>query len=325
MEVKCCQICGGIRGLDRHHVMPRRVGGSKNPAIHSEDNLIWLCRSCHSNIHEGRWRLERSPDGLRVVDKDTGEQVMRRLHHPDFDAPSFFQVLNVAEHSLSSLFQVLPYLSDEQLVEAFGYSRSLGKRSWLIQAAILYEAQQRSSYNDHALEGIAHRFEISLRHAQKYALIWKVFFAPSPGEEESVNVDAILLNEPSWYVIAATESSDPHRWLAYAQDRKVEDPRYSVVAFRREIRLARIMEGMADLLEARGILHNNGNHWELWQQCPWVRLFCVRSGRPLPVGQECDTCEFRRDLETSIFPNEPTENKEVQDVGNLCEETGSVH
>ena len=306
-----CAICGNSHNLDKHHIAPRRIGGSKNPTIHSEDNLVWLCRECHRNIHEGRWYLEHSAEELRVVDKDTGEQVMRRLHQPDFDAPSFFQALNLAEQSLSSLLEFLPYLSDEQLVEAFGYSRSLGKRSWLIQAAILYEAQQRSTYSDHALEGIARKFEISLRHAQKYALIWKLFFAPNQENGESVNVDAILLNEPSWYVVAATESPEPHHWLAYAQDRKVQDPRYSVSAFRREIHEARFIEGMADVLEARDTLHNNGSRWELWQQCPWVRLFCIRSGRALPVGQECDTCEFSKDSETHVLPNEPTVNMEV--------------
>jgi len=312
-----CQICGDIRNLDRHHVAPRRAGGSKNPAVHSEDNLIWLCRSCHRNIHDGHWHLERGPNGLKVIDKGTGEQVMRRIHDSDFDAPSFFQVLNLADHSLSALFEVLPYLNDEQLVEAFSYSRSLGKRSWLIQAAILYEAQQRSTHGDHALEGISRKFEISLRHAQKYALIWKTFFAPGSENGESVNIDAILLDEPSWYIVAATESPDPHRWLSYAQDRKVQDPRYSVVAFRREIRLARINEGMADVMEARDLLPDNGNRWGLWHQCPWIRLFCIHSGRPLPLGQECENCEFRKELETSIFPNEPTANEEVEDVANL--------
>jgi hypothetical protein len=246
-----CAICGDSRNMDRHHIRPRGTGGSKDPSVRSDDNLIWLCRSCHRNIHEGRWLLERFSDGLRVIDKETGEQVMRRLYLPGFDAPSFFQALNLAEDSLSSLFAKLAYLSDEQLVEAFGYSRSLGKRSWLVQAAILYEAQQRSAYNDHALEGIARRFEIGLRHAQKYALVWKTFFAPEPETGENVNIDAIFLEEPSWYVVAATESPEPHRWLAYAQDRKAQDPRYSVFAFRREISLARMVEGIADTADGR--------------------------------------------------------------------------
>ena len=50
------------------------------------------------------------------------------------------QALNLAGESLSRLHQALPYLTDDQLVEAFAYASSFGKRSWLVQAAILYEA-----------------------------------------------------------------------------------------------------------------------------------------------------------------------------------------
>jgi hypothetical protein len=196
-------------------------------------------------------------------------------------------------------------------VEAYGYSRSMGKRSWLIEAAILYEAQQRSAYNDHALEGIARRFEISLRHAQKYALVWKVFFAPSLEKGENVNIDAIFLDEPSWYVVAVTESPDPHRWLAYAQDRKAQDPRYSVFAFRREIQLARSIEGMADASQAKELSLDDVSGSEVWRECPWIRLFCVYSGLPVPVGEGCARCEFRWDSENEKLPNEPTDLEEV--------------
>ena len=51
------------------------------------------------------------------------------------------------------------------------------------------------------------------------------------GEEETVNIDAISLDEPSWYVIAATETREPEKWLAYSQNRKASDPRYSVAAY----------------------------------------------------------------------------------------------
>ncbi len=146
---------------------------------------------------------------------------MRRLYNPDLDIPSLFQLLNLAEDSLSRLNQALPYLTDEQLVEAFAYASSFGKRSWLVQAAILYEAQQRSTYGERTLEAIARRFEIGLRQAPKYALVWKVFFAQG-GQEENVNIDAILLDEPSWYVVAATESKEPEQWLV---SRRIPDTR----------------------------------------------------------------------------------------------------
>ncbi len=309
-----CQICGEVRNIDRHHIVLKGMGGSKNPMVLAEENLITLCRSCHQKIHEHIWRIEREDNSLRVFDEHTGEQVMRRQNRPDFDAPSLFQTLNMAEHSLSFLFEALQYLSDDQLVEAYGCSRSLGKRSWLIEAAILYEAQQRSAYNDHALEGIARRFEISLRHAQKYALVWKTFFAPYLEKEENVNVDAFFLDEPSWYVVTATETTDPHRWLAYAQDRKAQDPRYSVFTLRRDIQYAKSLEGMTDPSQPNELGLDDITGLELWRECPWIRLYCVCSGRPVPVGKGCDRCEFRWESEKEKLPNEPTDLEEEKDV-----------
>ena len=210
-----CKVCGNIGNLDRHHVVPRGIGGSADPDINDKANLMTLCRNCHRNIHEGKWHLVSSDEGIRVFDKNTGEQIMRRLHNTGLDAATLFQILNLAEDSLSRLHQALAYLTDDQLVETYHYSCSFGKRSWVLQAAILYEAQQRSTYGERTLEAIARRFEIGLRQAQKYALVWKVFFA-SNGEGENVNIDAVLLDEPSWYVLAATETKDPETWLAYA-------------------------------------------------------------------------------------------------------------
>ncbi len=136
MEMNC-EICGGIRNLDRHHVIPKRMGGRKNPVVHDEGNLMTLCRSCHRNLHEGRWELVRSSEGIWVFDNHTGDQVMRRLSNPDVDPLSLFQILNLAEDSLSRLLEALPYLSDDQLKEAFTCACSFGKRSLLVQAVIL--------------------------------------------------------------------------------------------------------------------------------------------------------------------------------------------
>ena len=295
-----CNICGAHRNLDRHHVIARGMGGTKDQAVHDEANLMTLCRSCHRNLHEGRWKLVRTPDEIRVFDTESGEEVMRRFTNGSVDASSLFQILNLAESSLSALHQALPYLTDEQLVEAFGYAKSFGKRSWLIQAAILYEAQKRSTYGEQALVAIARRFEIGLRHAQKYALVWRVFFS-GESNQEFVNIDAILLDEPSWYVIAVSETNEPEKWLAYAQDRKTEDPRFSVFVFRRDIRLARLAFAVDEAKSAQ-----NGsdelptlNGWG----CPWVRLLCVRSGKPTPYG-ECPGCEFLTQSEIGIDEHE---------------------
>ena len=222
---------------------------------------------------------------------------MRRLRNPDLDVPFLFQQLNATEALVTSLLQALPYLTDEQMVEAFSYANSFGKRSWPLQAAILYEAQKRSIYGEKTLEAIARRFEISLRQAQKYALVWKVFF--DEGEAENVNIDAILLDEPSWYVVAATETKEPEKWLGYAQDRKIEDSRYSVAAFRRDILISRFNEGVGDFKvfgESQTELPPIGR-----SPCPRVKPLCVRSGKPLaPI--DCTVCEFNHHGFTALLP-----------------------
>ena len=288
-----CEICGAIGGLDTHHVVPKRMGGRKNPAIHEQGNLMTLCRRCHRNLHGGQWELVRSSHGIWVIDKHTGEQVMRRLSNSSLDIPSLFQILNSAEDSLSSLSEFLPYLSDDQLVEAFTYASSFGKRAWMIRASILYEAQQRSTYGDKAVESIAGAFGISRGQAWKYALVWKVFFARDGEEPESLNVETFSFDEPSWYVIAATETNDPEKWLSYAQDRKAEDPRYSVSWFQQDILQARPHEdsinghvpheGLETTVELPSLEHPG---------CPWIRRMCVKSGRPVAF-EECQACEFK--------------------------------
>jgi hypothetical protein len=287
-----CQICGKGADIDRHHVVPRGMGGSKDPVVLSEENLISLCRSCHKSIHEGGWSLERSDDGLRVVDSRTGSEVMRRRQDSNFDASTFLGLMGRLESSLSQALELIPYLDDEQLVEAFHDSRSLGRRSWVLQAAILHEAQKRSIYGDRSLDAIARRFEVSLRQAQKYALVWSLFFERNgdsdasganldTGDVKNVNVDAFLLDEPSWYLVAASESPDPRRWLAYAQDKKAERPGYSISEFRREIQQAVQADGSTIQKPVREVVTAPQINWT----CPWVKPYCTRSGLPLPAEQ----------------------------------------
>ena len=271
-----CEICGTTRNLDRHHILPKAMGGSRDSAVHAETNLMLLCRNCHRKVHDGIWELQRSPDRISVVDSHTGEQVMRRLLDRDHDATKAFQWFNVAEHSVEQMIHDLPHLSDDQLVEAFRYATSLGKHAWLVQAAIMYEAEQRSIYGAKNVEAIARGFEISRSQAYKYALVWKVFFSKAK-KDESLNIETILLDEPSWYVVAATETADPEAWLSYAQDRKAEDLSYSVSRFRQ------------DILMARGLDQLEPGHGS-WV-CPWTKLMCMCSGRPIPIA-DCQQCEY---------------------------------
>ncbi len=285
-----CAICGSIRGVDRHHIIPRSRGGRKNQQIHAESNLITICRTCHGKIHDEIWSLVKTSKGIQVTDKQSGQRVMRRLADSEFDAPRVLGSMNHLETLLSVFLENIPFFDDEQLVEAYNYSSILGKRAWLLKAAILFEAQLRSTYGDQSLEAIARRFQISLRQAQKYALVWKHFFGDKE-EGEYVNIDAIVLDEPSWYIIAVTETDEPEKWLAYAQDRKMEYSGYSVASFRRDIRIARWTAGAGELKQIRNSELRDVSV-EGWA-CPWIQLLCTRSGKPIP-RQDCGECEFRR-------------------------------
>ena len=264
--------------------------------MHANANIMTLCRSCHRNIHEGGWELQRSAAMVRVVDTRTGQEIMRRAQSRGFDPSAFFQALNVVDASLAEALTAIAYLDDDQLVEAFKLSHSLGKRCWMLEAAILLEAHRRSVYGDRSMESIARRFEISLRQAQKYALVWRIFFTPSGDgatpEDECVNVDAFSLEEPSWYVVAASESPDPQRWLAYAQDKKAEDPRYSIRDFRADIQQA--VGAAAVGIETAPATLIGMDEPVAWD-CPWVKPFCRRSGRPVPANE----CPCERDGDVS--------------------------
>jgi len=282
-----CEICGAVDRLDQHHVEARRMGGSHASAINDASNLLTLCRRCHQNIHEGHWSIERRFGSLRVLDTASGSQVMRRLKNDEIDAPGLLHLLDHALTSIECLLEALRFLTDEQLIEAFGSARGFGKKAWLVQAAILREAQARSIHGDQALAAVARRFDVSLRQAEKYATVWQTFFAEHEGEQKNVNIDEFALQEPSWYVVAASETNAPHAWLAYAQDRKLEDSRYTVAALRRDIRAARLHESVGEAREARQLI--SGSELVRWA-CPWIRIYCTRTGRPVAVDA-CDGCE----------------------------------
>src|ERR1041384_751804 len=108
-----CQICGTIHHLDVHHIVSRGMGGSSRPEIESASNKITICRSCHTEITEHRWKLERSETHLLVVELATGEVIARRLYEPSFDVSAFFHNLSIVDLQLEAGLPAIPYLTDE--------------------------------------------------------------------------------------------------------------------------------------------------------------------------------------------------------------------
>jgi len=270
-----CEVCGAAWQLDQHHICPKGMGGSKHPSIEAPENKIWLCRPCHRNIHEGGWTITRTDSSLTVVDASTGELICRRLYKPGFDPPAFFAALNLLETQQEYILNHVPYLTDEQLVELFAYLRSIGRQAWLAQAAVLWEAKQRSVYGEHTVEAIARRFDIAYRTAAEYIQVYGTFFKDEEGLEESANVRTFQLDEPSWYLVAV-HADDPHFWLGHAQDRKAQDPRYSIAEFRQDIHLGK------ESIEA-------GIETPI-PPCPWQTAYCEKVLELITSVSRCRDC-----------------------------------
>lgn len=63
-----CELCGGLRGLDVHHIIPKVCGGSDRI-----DNLIVICSGCHGKLTP---KSELTKIGLEKA-KNTGTRLGR--------------------------------------------------------------------------------------------------------------------------------------------------------------------------------------------------------------------------------------------------------
>src|SRR5688572_21323187 len=90
-----CAICGSSRALDVHHIISRGMGGTSRIELERPANKIIICRSCHIEITENRWHLERDDSRLVVSSEQTGAIIMRRLFNSRFDPSQYFHKLNL--------------------------------------------------------------------------------------------------------------------------------------------------------------------------------------------------------------------------------------
>lgn len=80
-----CERCGTDKAYrwSLHHRKPRKMGGTKDPGIHSAANLLYLCGSgtegCHGWVEQHR--TEAREAGLLLYPIDAPEEVPVRLIH----------------------------------------------------------------------------------------------------------------------------------------------------------------------------------------------------------------------------------------------------
>ncbi len=85
------------------------------------------------------------------------------------------------------------------------------------------------------------------------------------------------LQEITWYIVAS-ETEAPHFWLAYGEDRKAEDPGYSVADFREEISIAGAKKDDPQFPEGDS------------QRCRWLRVYCTKLRKVVRPG-DCPGCD----------------------------------
>jgi hypothetical protein len=262
------------------------MGGSSRPEIEAPENKILICRTCHTEITEHRWQLTRTSTELTVVSVFTGEVLVRRRYDPGFDVSAFFQRANLLEADLHALLPGIPYLTDDQLVELFQQLRSVDKGTWKLQAAILYEARQRSVYGDRAWEAMGRSFGIGWRQAYNLARVWQTFFTNDRGEFCN-QLQNSALEESTWYVVAS-ETQMPQYWLHYAEDQKAKDPSYSISDFKDEIKLA-----------GAGIEQDPNGTRPAGKRCQWLRVYCEKLDQVVRPGQ-CPGCDIYPFIEEAL-------------------------
>jgi N6-adenosine-specific RNA methylase IME4 len=128
----------------------------------------------------------------------------------------------------SDLHDAIPGMSNDELISTFHNADDLRHRAWLVQAHCIYEARERGSYGDNAVEAVARGFEITRAAAYELARVWEAFAPKLLGHPNSVVL-------PKSFYVEALEAEDPVKWVEHAEDQRAANPFYTVRTFKDEI------------------------------------------------------------------------------------------
>lgn len=92
-EKNICELCGCESDLTKHHLIPKLRAKNKYKEIKEDpSNLIWICRSCHDQIH-AIWTENELRDLYNTKEKLLDAPEMQKFvtwkkRHPDFKGHS---------------------------------------------------------------------------------------------------------------------------------------------------------------------------------------------------------------------------------------------
>jgi len=56
-----CEVCNRVTKTEKHHIKTKGSGGND-----TEDNLIEVCRKCHTLIHSGKIKISKRAGKVKI-------------------------------------------------------------------------------------------------------------------------------------------------------------------------------------------------------------------------------------------------------------------
>ncbi len=157
----------------------------------------------------------------------TGKVVARRLFNPGFRPSEYFHELNLLETRLDALAQRIPYLTRRParrpLSPTFVTSTSAPGRP-------RRPSSGRPSGAASTATAPGRPWAAPLASAGARPTTWRRCGRSSFSGEDGQFCNQLqnsTLQEVTWYIVAS-QTNAPQFWLAYAEDRKAENPSYSI-------------------------------------------------------------------------------------------------
>lgn len=129
----------------------------------------------------------------------------------------------------------------EELGCYFQQARELGSRAWMAMAVCVGLAQEKSTWGDDTLGQLSTLFGLHRSRIARLGRIYRELLRDRIQREGEAAT--FLLPEMSWYEVAVETSPQvsrsPDDLLAEAEDRKMEDPRYSIRRWKDDLGLER--------------------------------------------------------------------------------------
>ena len=105
-----CVNCGATDGLQYHHIVPLAFGGNDVP-----ENMVCLCRDCHSLIHYGKRGVIAHNDAVKA---GVHAAIERGVHFGKKTAVTEDKVRFIAEHSTQ--FAPCSTMTEPEIRDALG-------------------------------------------------------------------------------------------------------------------------------------------------------------------------------------------------------------